>query len=101
MLPSAWRGPVQPVSAVLAKSAAVSEMFTSQVLNMESTPPMFEFLLGKPTLFRILWASAPLRMMVPVTLPEESNELANMSYWVEFMYDVLLNQLLPPVEWLA
>ena len=101
MLPSASRGPVQPVSDVLAKSALVSLMLRSQVLLAVSTPVMFAFLLGKPTLFRMMWTLLPDNVMVPVTFPDESKLLASMLYCVPFMYDVLLYQVLPPVEWLA
>lgn len=52
-LPSAWRGRVAPASEVLTKSLPASLMFRSQVLNMESTPSMFVFLLGKPMLLRL------------------------------------------------
>jgi hypothetical protein len=38
---------------VLTKSLPASLMFRSQVLNMESTPSMFVFLLGKPMLLRL------------------------------------------------
>ena len=80
MLPSASRGPVQPVSAVLAKSVLASVMFRSQVLNMVSTPPMLEFLFGNPMLFRMMWALLPDKVIVPVTFPEESKLLASMLY---------------------
>jgi hypothetical protein len=80
MLPSASRGPVQGVSEMLAKSAAAGVIPKSHVLNWVSTPPMLEFLLGKPILFLIMWAFEPLRVIVPVTLPEESKELASMLY---------------------
>ena len=76
-------------------------MFRSQVLNMVSTPSMLLFLFGKPMLFRMMWPALPVRMMVPVTLPDESKLLASMLYCVPFMYDVLLYQVFPPVEWLA
>jgi hypothetical protein len=45
-LPSASRGPVQPVSDTLAKSEAAGVIPKSHVLNVVSTPPMLEFLLG-------------------------------------------------------
>jgi hypothetical protein len=79
-LPSAARGPVQPVSEMLAKSEAAGVMFKSHVLFAVSTPPMLELSLGKPMLFRMTWAFAPDRVMVPVTLPEESKLLANKLY---------------------
>src|SRR5262249_15587532 len=97
-LPSACLGPVAPVSDVLAKSLAAGVMFRSQVLNMVSTPPMLEFLFGNPMLFRMMWASAPDSVIVVLGSPAG---LASMLYWVPFMYDVLLYQVLPPVEWLA
>ena len=80
MLPSASRGPVQPVSDVLAKSVAATENPESHVLNAESTPPMLEFLSGKPMLFLMTCAFDPVRVMVPVTLPEASKLLASMLY---------------------
>jgi hypothetical protein len=78
-LPSASRGPVQPVSETLAKSEAAGVMFKSHVLFAVSTPPMLVLSLGKPMLFLMTWAFAPVRVMVPVT-PEESKLLANMLY---------------------
>jgi hypothetical protein len=80
MLPSASRGPSQPVSDVLAKSLAVSVIPKSHVLVVVMTPSMLEFLSGKPMLFVMTCALLPVRMMVPVTLPEESKELASMLY---------------------
>ncbi|AGP34154.1 hypothetical protein SCE1572_06365 [Sorangium cellulosum So0157-2] len=98
MLPSASRGPVQPASDVLSKAELASVMSRSQVLNAVSTPPMFEFLFGKPMLFRILCASAPVKMIVWLL---SSGGLASMLYWVPFLYAVLLSQVLPPDEWFA
>ena len=65
---------------------------------MVSTPVMLVFLLGNPMLFRILCASAPVSVIVVFGSPAG---LASMLYCVPFMNDVLLYQLLPPVEWLA
>jgi hypothetical protein len=101
ILPSACRGPVQPVSDVLAKSVAASVMPKSQVLNVVSTPPMFEFLFGNPILLRMICALSPVNVMVATTLPEESKLLASMLYCVPLLYEVLFNHVLPPVEWLA
>jgi hypothetical protein len=79
-LPSASRGPLQPVSETLAKSEAAGVMFKSHVLFAVSTPPMLLLSLGKPMLFLMTWAFAPVRVMVPDTLPEESKLLASILY---------------------
>jgi hypothetical protein len=78
-LPSAARGPVQPVSEMLAKSEAAGVMFKSHVLFAVSTPPMLVLSLGKPMLFLMICTLVPVKMMVPVT-PEESKLLASMLY---------------------
>jgi hypothetical protein len=78
-LPSAARGPLQPVSEMLAKSEAAGVMVKSHVLFVDTTPFMLVWSLGKAMLFVITWAFAPVRVMVPDT-PEESKLLASMLY---------------------
>src|SRR5262245_49444442 len=110
MPPSAARGPMAPEdsmptpvpetlgSEVLRKSLLAGVMPRSQLLNMVSTPIMLLLRFGRPRLFRMMWASAPVRMMVVFG---SLAGLASMLYWVPFMNDVLLYQVFPPVEWLA
>jgi hypothetical protein len=87
MLPSASRGPVQPVSDTLAKSEAAGVMPKSQELDAVSTPSMLEFLLGKPMLFRMMCTLVPVRMMtaVAMVLPSAAKLEASMLYWVPLL----------------
>src|ERR1700753_994019 len=79
-LPSACRGPMYPASEVLAKSAAAGVIPRSQVLNDVVAPSMLLLLFGNPMLLRMTWTFDPVRVIVPVTLPEESKLLASMLY---------------------
>jgi hypothetical protein len=87
MLPSASRGPVQPVSDVLTKSEAAGVIPKSHVLKALSTPFMLALLSGKPMLFRMMCTLLPVRVMpsVAMVFPSEAKVAASMLYWVPLL----------------